>query len=160
MRKREFWESEEGLQLAELWARDGEDDRAIARRMRVPERTLLRWKRAGGPLGEALRRGRNAAWEVETALLHKATGYDKPVKKAFKVKTVSYDPETGKKVQEKEELQTAEEEMHVPGNTTAQVFWLKNRRPDRWRDRPAPSTGQEEDDGLFEALAEAVEREV
>ena len=52
MRKREFWESEEGLQLAELWARDGEDDRAIARRMRVPERTLLRWKRAGGPLGE------------------------------------------------------------------------------------------------------------
>ena len=56
MRKREFWESEEGLQLAELWARDGEDDRAIARRMRVPERTLLRWKRAGGPLGEALRR--------------------------------------------------------------------------------------------------------
>ena len=54
MRKREFWESEEGLQLAELWARDGEDDRAIARRMRVPERTLLRWKRAGGPLGEAL----------------------------------------------------------------------------------------------------------
>ena len=128
--------------------------------MRVPERTLLRWKRAGGPLGEALRRGRNAAWEVESALLHKATGYDKPVKKAFKVKTVSYDPETGKKVQEKEELQTAEEEMHVPGNTTAQVFWLKNRRPDRWRDRPAPSAEQEEDDGLFEALAEAVEREV
>ena len=50
--------------------------------------------------------------------------------------------------------------MHVPGNTTAQVFWLKNRRPDRWRDRPAPSAEQEEDDGLFEALAEAVEREV
>ena len=33
------------------------------------------------------------------------------------------------------------------------------RRPDRWRDRPAPSAEQEED-GLFEALAEAVEREV
>ena len=64
---------------------------------------------------------------MESALLHKATGYDKPVKKAFKVKTVSYDPETGKKVQEKEELQTAEEEMHVPGNTTAQVFWLKKQ---------------------------------
>ncbi|HIU30849.1 MAG TPA: helix-turn-helix domain-containing protein, partial [Candidatus Caccousia avistercoris] len=45
------------------------------------------------------------------------------------------------------------------GNTTAQVFWLKNRRPDRWRDKPAPAEA-EEDDGLFQALAEAVEREV
>lgn len=24
----------------------------------------------------------------------------------------------------------------LDGNTTAQIFWLKNRRPDRWRDKP------------------------
>lgn len=24
------------------------------------------------------------------------------------------------------------------GNTTAQIFWLKNRRPDKWRDRQEP----------------------
>lgn len=23
----------------------------------------------------------------------------------------------------------------ISGNTTAQIFWLKNRRPDKWRDR-------------------------
>lgn len=25
----------------------------------------------------------------------------------------------------------------MEGNTTAQIFWLKNRRPDKWRDKPA-----------------------
>ncbi len=159
MKKKEFWTSEEGLRLLECWARDGDGDRELARRARLPERALARWRRESPALEEAIRRGRLAAWQVETALLHKATGYDKPVKKAFKVKTVEYDPGTGKKLQEKEELQTALEEIHVPGNTTAQVFWLKNRRPDRWRDKPAPAEA-EEDDGLFQALAEAVEREV
>ena len=158
-RRKEFWAGEEGLRLAESWARDGEDDRAIARHMGVPERTLRRWRRALEELDEAIRRGRGAAWRVETALLDKATGYDKPVKKTFKVKFVDYDPETGKKVREREELQTAEEEVHVPGNTTAQVFWLKNRRPDRWRDKPGvPDGAGEDDDGLYEALAEAMRR--
>ena len=23
----------------------------------------------------------------------------------------------------------------IEGNTTAQIFWLKNRRPDKWRDK-------------------------
>ena len=160
-RRKEFWTGEEGLRLVEGWARDGEDDCSIARHMGVPERTLRRWRRALEKLDEAIRRGRGAAWDVETALLYKATGYDKPVMKTYKVKCVDYDPATGKKVREREELKTAEEEVHVPGNTTAQVFWLKNRRPDRWRDKPgAPDTAAEEDDNLFAALAEAVEREV
>ena len=32
---------------------------------------------------------------------------------------------------------------HIPPDTTAQIFWLKNRRPDRWRDKPEPAS----DDG-------------
>ena len=24
---------------------------------------------------------------------------------------------------------------HIPGDTTAQIFWLKNRKPDVWRDK-------------------------
>ena len=161
MRKKEFWSKEEGLHLAESWAREGEDDAAIARRMGVPESTLRRWRRASPKLDEAIRRGRGAAWEVESALLRTATGYNKPVTKTYKVKCVEYDPTTGKKVQEKEELQTSEEKVHVPGNTTAQVFWLKNRRPDRWRDKPGlPDNQPEEDDNFFAALAEAMEHEV
>lgn len=25
----------------------------------------------------------------------------------------------------------------IEGNTTAQIFWLKNRKPDKWREKPA-----------------------
>lgn len=33
------------------------------------------------------------------------------------------------------------------GDVTAQIFWLKNRRPDKWRDKPAEPSGDIEDIG-------------
>ena len=33
---------------------------------------------------------------------------------------------------------------HVAPDTTAQIFWLKNRRPDRWRDKPLPTAEGDE----------------
>lgn len=33
----------------------------------------------------------------------------------------------------------------LEGNTTAQIFWLKNRRPDKWRDKPAENTETDTD---------------
>lgn len=45
----------------------------------------------------------------------------------------------------------------LDGNTTAQIFWLKNRRPDKWRDKPAEKVSeanQTEDDALTESLKE------
>lgn len=43
----------------------------------------------------------------------------------------------------------------LEGNTTAQIFWLKNRRPDRWREKP-PEKRQDEKapDNFIEALNE------
>lgn len=29
------------------------------------------------------------------------------------------------------------------GDTTAQIFWLKNRRPDKWRDKPIEKTSED-----------------
>ena len=41
----------------------------------------------------------------------------------------------------------------LEGNTTAQIFWLKNRRPDKWRDKPdSVKTDKLEDDPLTESL--------
>ena len=31
----------------------------------------------------------------------------------------------------------------LDGNTTAQIFWLKNRRPDKFRDKPEAQGGNE-----------------
>ena len=48
------------------------------------------------------------------------------VKKPFKLKTVKVD---GKKRLEEERIEYAEEQVVVPANVTAQIFYLKNRRP-------------------------------
>ena len=55
------------------------------------------------------------------------------VKKPIKVKTVKQD---GKKKIEEEKVAYAEEQVVVPANVTAQIFWLKNRRADKWKDKP------------------------
>jgi hypothetical protein len=46
----------------------------------------------------------------------------------------------------------------LKGNVTAQIFWLANRRKDKWRRNPQPngSEGTGENDNLYEAIAEAV----
>lgn len=45
----------------------------------------------------------------------------------------------------------------LEGNTTAQIFWLKNRRPDKWRDKPTPDTEDSaaQHNALMAALREA-----
>lgn len=48
----------------------------------------------------------------------------------------------------------------LSGDTTAQIFWLCNRRRDRWHRNPQEvGAEQQEDDGLFEAVAKAVKGE-
>ena len=71
--------------------------------------------------------------QVENALLRKALGINKIVKKPIKVKEVLYDG--GKRISEKEHIEYADEELYIPPDTTAQIFWLKNRKPEEWRDK-------------------------
>lgn len=59
------------------------------------------------------------------------------VKKPFKLKTVKVD---GKKRLEEERIEYAEEQVVVPANVTAQIFYLKNRRPEKWKDKPQENT--------------------
>ena len=45
----------------------------------------------------------------------------------------------------------------LDGNTTAQIFWLKNRRPDKWRDKPEGGNNIAQEDGhraLIDAITE------
>ena len=36
----------------------------------------------------------------------------------------------------------------LDGNVTAQIFWLKNRRPDKWRDKPEAADSGEKESGV------------
>lgn len=42
----------------------------------------------------------------------------------------------------------------LEGNTTAQIFWLKNRRPDKWRDKQKEETDKTALDKLDSILKE------
>ena len=121
--KYEYWLTPEGLLKLEGWARDGLTDEQIAHNMGINIATLYRWKEKYCDICESLKRGKDVVdRQVENALLKRALGYEyEEVKEKF---------EGG----EMTERTVAKKEV-IP-DTTAQIFWLKNRKPDKWRDKP------------------------
>ena len=50
-------------------------------------------------------------------------------------------------------------ESALGGNVTAMIFWLKNRKPDKWRDKvSADATVKFEDDGFVDAMKETAKK--
>ena len=74
---------------------------------------------------------------VEDALYRRACGYKVKLKKSYKVKTVEYDRDTGKKLAEREDLRDGFEEVHIPADVRVCAYYLNNRSPTRWREHPA-----------------------
>ena len=106
----------------------------IAQNMGVHRDTLVEWRKRFSVISDALKSGReNADYTVENELFQSCHTRTVTVKKPIKVKTVKQD---GKKKIEEEKVVYAEEQVVVPANVTAQIFWLKNRRADKWKDKP------------------------
>ena len=133
--KPEEWITDDKLTLLRAWARDGMINTEIIKKMDISENTLYLWKQKYPQIEEALRQGKEVVdIFVENALFKKAMGYTVLVEKAFKVKEVIYN-DNGKRLKETEKIVNATEEVHIPADTTAQIYWLKNRKPKLWRDR-------------------------
>jgi hypothetical protein len=132
--KFEEWLTEDGLTTVEGWARDGLTDEQIAHNIGIAERTFTDWKDRFPAISAALKKGKAPVdIQVENALLKRALGQIVKVKKPIKLKHKGQIP--GKGLIEEERIEYAEEEVYIPPDTTAQIFWLKNRRPDKWRDK-------------------------
>lgn len=130
-----LYETEWKDRLIEIegWARDGLIDEQIAANMGISTTTLYEWKKKYTEFNEALKRGKEVVdREVENALLKNALGYTYVEEQAIKVKRVYY--ENGKR-HEAEEVEVVELKRHRAADTTAQIFWLKNRKPVEWRDK-------------------------
>ncbi|WP_312353931.1 helix-turn-helix domain-containing protein [Aminipila sp.] len=125
--KYEEWLTADGLLKLEAWARDGLTDEQIAHNMGVSTATLYNYKRDHIEILEALKRGKEVVdIEVENALLKRAKGY--------KYTEVTKELITNKETGEKELVVTKEVIKEVLPDVTAQIFWLKNRKPE-WRDK-------------------------
>lgn len=116
------WLTEDGLLRIQGWARDGLIDKQIAHNMGVAYSTLRTWRDKFPELAEALQKGKEVVdREVENALYKRALGYW-----VTETKTVTL-PDGDMRVEEIHK--------HVAPDTTAQIFWLKNRKPDQWREK-------------------------
>ena len=105
----------------ERYAHAGATDREIAELLDISERTLYRWKHRHPEIGAALALGKAAAdARVEQSLYRRATGYSFDAVKFHAVGGVV--------------VETPYVE-HVPPDTTAAIFWLKNRKREEWSDR-------------------------
>lgn len=118
------WEThvKDKLSLVEGWARDGLIDEQIAKNLGIGYTTLKEYKNKYPSFLAALKKGKEVVdLEVENALLKRALGYQhKEIKETI--------DGNGNKV-------ITRVLKDVPADTTAQIFWLKNRRPDKWRDK-------------------------
>lgn len=151
MAKYEEWLEEDNLVLLEGWARDGLTDEQIAKNMGITRETLRVWKSKFSAIFDALKKGKAVAdYIIENELYKSAQTRILKVKKPIKVKISKKD---GQKMITEEKIEYVEEEVVVPANVTAQIFWLKNRKPEVWREKQEVIQKVEfEDDGFLEAL--------
>ena len=93
---------------AEAYLQEGHTELELAKHLGISKASLENYKNKHLDFLDALKRGKiSTDDEVENALLKRAMG--------FTVKVNGKD-------------------VHYPPDVTAQIFWLKNRRPKDWRD--------------------------
>lgn len=166
--KYDDWLTEDGLLRIEGWAREGLSLEQIAKNMGIADSTLRKWRDQFEQISAAIKKGNAPVdYEVENAMLKSALGYYVTVKKPIKVKTERQKVGEGRIVEE--HIEYADEQVYIKPDTTAQIFWLKNRRSDRWRDKQEQIittvedltplaemlNAEDEDDSVEEAVTEA-----
>ena len=146
MAKSKWKQVEDRMILIEGWAREGLSDMQIAEKLGISKTTFYKFKNEHSELSELLKKGKEVIdYEVENALLKRALGYEYE-EKTYETK---YNIETGKL----EEVLTKRVTKQVSPDTTAQIYWLNNRKPKQWRNKQNIDLSN---DGL--SLADAIQK--
>jgi hypothetical protein len=109
------------LEKVKLLAEKGFTDLELCKFYDVSERAWNNWKHKHPEFMQFLKEGKAKADEdVERSLFERATGYT--CREAHEVISNG-------------ECHTLEVVKQLPPATTACIFWLKNRNPEKWRDK-------------------------
>ncbi|KXB46616.1 hypothetical protein HMPREF3188_00691 [Tissierellia bacterium KA00581] len=134
--KYQQWLEPDGLLLIEGWARDGLTEKQICKNMDISNSTLSEWKLKYPVISEALKRKKEIVdKEVENALLKSAMGF-------------FYEEEVIVKVKDKEgneHVTLKKVKRYEKPNSTAQIFWLKNRQKQSWNSNKDKLDEKEQD---------------
>lgn len=132
--------SEYHIPWARSLARRGLTVEEIAREIGVAKSTFTKWVSENEELSVALNEGRAIAdSKVEDSLYKRALGFTVTEKKTI----VSANPDGTQKPARLEVV-----EKDIPPDTTACIYWLKNRNPSLWRDQSSISIKTEDDDKI------------
>ncbi len=112
-------------------------DEQISDNIGINRATFYEWMNRFPEIRNALKKGKEPVdIQVENALLKRALGYD------YEETITEVEDMGGGKTRKHVRKIT----KHVPGDTTAQIFWLKNRKPKQWRDRVDASVNLDTED--------------
>lgn len=126
MTKYKDWLNNEALEQLEEWATNGLTDEQISKNINISKSTYYLWKDKYIEFSDAIKRGQKFSnYEVENALYKRALGYQ--VEEEIKIKTKYKD---GSEV-----IEIKKHKKHIAGDVGAQIFWLKNRKPKKWKDK-------------------------
>ena len=135
--------SDDIVEKAKYWARDGCTDEEIAKKLNIGLRTLYTWLNKYPHFKQALKENKEIVdYQVENALLKRALGFEYE-------ETEMVASKDGKTTRVKKIKKI------MPPDTTAAIFWLKNRQPLKWRDKKVDNleVNQDSIDGYIEATA-------
>ena len=139
------WVSPDGLLTVQGFARDGLTDAQIAQKIGISLSTYYEWQNKFPEFSEAIKKGKAPVdVQVENALLKRALGYDyEEVITEVEEIPAGKGPDGQQIIRQKKHIRKVT--RHVPPEVAAQIFWLKNRRPGRWRDKveTVPEIGNE-----------------
>lgn len=137
------YDPERMLPVVRAMAKLGATDLEIAQALRVSLGTVELWCRTHKEFLRAVKPPKGVADDrAERSLFRSATGYSYDSEELFLVEVVKETKVPGAKPEDRPTIVTTRTKevirapivKHQPPHPTSLIFWLKNRRKDRWRD--------------------------
>lgn len=137
--KYQQWLEPENLLRITNWAANGLTYAEIAKNMGIHPYTLQRWMEAHCEICEAIKSGRSMSCQaIENALFKRATGYD--VEDVDEIQEFKGELRDGKPANGTVTKREVRKTRHIPPDTGAIIFYLKNRMGERYTDRRVVET--------------------